>query len=90
MHNGVIIVHKVFFSLQPMFRRQNDVPPPSDWTGGCSEGQNAFRFFHEIISSKRWASARHYTVDPVLLPSSGNPFKCHEEVLYLFAAYDPT
>ena len=24
---------------------------------------------------------RHYTVDPMLLPS-GNPFKCHEEVLY--------
>ena len=24
----------------------------------------------------------HYTVDPMLLPS-GNPFKCHEEVLYL-------
>ena len=28
-------------------------------------------------------------VDPMLLPS-GNPFKCHEVVLYLFAAYDPT
>ena len=24
-----------------------------------------------------------YTVDPMLLPPSGNPFKCHEEVLYL-------
>ena len=24
---------------------------------------------------------RHYTVDPMLLPS-GNPFKSHEEVLY--------
>ena len=24
----------------------------------------------------------YYTVDPMLLPS-GNPFKCHEEVLYL-------
>ena len=24
----------------------------------------------------------HYTVDPVLFPS-GDPFKCHEEVLYL-------
>ena len=23
-----------------------------------------------------------YTVDPMLLPS-GNPFKCHEEILYL-------
>ena len=28
------------------------------------------------------ASPRHYTVDPMLFPS-GNPFKCHEEVLYL-------
>ena len=27
-------------------------------------------------------SPRHYTVDPMLFPS-GNPFKCHEEVLYL-------
>ena len=25
---------------------------------------------------------RYYTVDQMLLPS-GNPFKCHEEVLYL-------
>ena len=29
-----------------------------------------------------WASPRHYTVDPRLLPS-GNPFKCHEENLCL-------
>ena len=30
-----------------------------------------------------WVSPRYYTViDPMLLPS-GNPFKCHEEVLYL-------
>ena len=29
-----------------------------------------------------WASSRHYTVDPRLLPS-GIPFKCHDEVLYL-------
>ena len=28
------------------------------------------------------ASPRHYTVDPMLF-SSGNPFKCHQEVLYL-------
>ena len=28
------------------------------------------------------ASPRHYTVDPMLF-SSGNPFKCREEVLYL-------
>ena len=27
---------------------------------------------------QRWASPRHYTVDPMFLPS-GNPFKCHEE-----------
>ena len=27
-------------------------------------------------------SPRHYTVDPMLF-ASGNPFKCHEEVLYL-------
>ena len=27
-------------------------------------------------------SPRHYTVDSMLFPS-GNPFKCHEEVLYL-------
>ena len=33
--------------------------------------------------NERWASPRHYTVDPMLF-SSGNPFKCHEEVfLYL-------
>ena len=25
----------------------------------------------------------HYTVDPMLLPSGKNPFKGHEEVLYL-------
>ena len=33
-------------------------------------------------ATTRWASPRHYTVDPMLLPS-GNPFRCHEEVLYL-------
>ncbi|CAM9483825.1 unnamed protein product [Ascophyllum nodosum] len=33
-------------------------------------------------SAWRWASPRHYTVDPILLPSR-NPFKCHEVVLYL-------
>ena len=27
-------------------------------------------------------SPRHYTVDPMLLPS-GNPFKCHEEFFVL-------
>ena len=32
--------------------------------------------------NQRWASARYYTFDP-MLPPQGNPFKCHEEVLYL-------
>ena len=31
---------------------------------------------------QRWASPRHYTVDP-MLSAWGNLFKCHEEVLYL-------
>ena len=31
---------------------------------------------------------RDYTVDPMLLPS-GNPFKCHEEVLYLQLTIPP-
>ena len=35
-----------------------------------------------------WASPRHYTVDPMLLPS-GNPFKRHEEVLYLQPLIQP-
>ena len=30
-----------------------------------------------------------HTVDPMLFPS-GNQFKCHEDVLYLFAASDLT
>ena len=29
------------------------------------------------------ASPRHSTVDPLLLPSNRNPFKCHDEVLSL-------
>ena len=32
--------------------------------------------------NERWVSPRYYTVDPMLLPS-GNPIKCHEEVLSL-------
>ena len=32
--------------------------------------------------NERQTSPRHYTVDPMLLPS-GNPFKCHEEGLSL-------
>ena len=41
--------------------------------------------FMEINANVQYnggASPRHYTVDPMLFPS-GNPFKCHEEVLYL-------
>jgi len=34
------------------------------------------------ITVQRWAPPRHCTIDLMLLPS-GNPFKCHEEVLYL-------
>ena len=34
------------------------------------------------VQYKRWASPRHNTVNPMLFPS-GNPFKCHEEILYL-------
>ena len=33
--------------------------------------------------------SRYYTVDPMFLPSSGNPFKCHEEVLYLQSMIPP-
>ena len=37
---------------------------------------------------QRWASPRHYTVDPMLLPS-GNPFKCHEDILFLQTMIPP-
>ena len=37
---------------------------------------------------EQWASPRHLTVDPMLLPS-GNPFKCHEEVLSLQPTIPP-
>ena len=33
-------------------------------------------------TAQRWVSPWHYTADPMLLPSE-NPFKCHEEILYL-------
>ena len=48
----------------------------------CSD-ENTFKSHrpHYQQQQRRWASPRHYTVDPMLLPS-GNPFKCHEEVLY--------
>ena len=32
------------------------------------------------VRNNRWVSPRHYTVNPMLLPS-GNPIKCHERVL---------
>ena len=35
-----------------------------------------------VQTVERRASPRHNTVDPILQPS-GNPFKFHEEVLYL-------
>ena len=41
-----------------------------------------------VCAVQRWASPRHYTVDPMLFPS-GNPFKCHEEVLYLQPLIQP-
>ena len=28
-----------------------------------------------------------YTGNPMLLPSGNNPFECHEEVYFVFAAY---
>ena len=31
----------------------------------------------------KWASPQHYTVDPIMLFLSGNPFIRHEELLYL-------
>ena len=33
--------------------------------------------------SGAWASPRHYTGDPRLLPVVGNPFKYHVVALYL-------
>ena len=47
------------------------------------EGLDAFRFFFE-----RWASPRHDTVDPMLLPLE-NPVKCHEDVLSLQPTIPP-
>ena len=35
-----------------------------------------------LVVSETVGFSRHYIVYPMLLPS-GNPFKCHEEVLYL-------
>ena len=36
-----------------------------------------------FLTNERWVSPRYYNVDPMLLTTWGNPFKCHEEDLYL-------
>ena len=41
-----------------------------------------------VYSYERWPSPRHYIVASMLLPS-GNPFKCHEEILYLQPTIPP-
>ena len=41
-----------------------------------------------INVSVQYNGGQHYTVDPMLFPS-GNPFKCHEEVLYLQPLIQP-
>ena len=50
----------------------------------CFSGVSEWRLMINVNvkHNERRASPRHYTVDPMLFPS-GNPFKCHEEVLYL-------
>ena len=40
------------------------------------------------VRYNRWASPRHFTVDP-MLSASGNLFKCHEEVLSLQPVIPP-
>ena len=44
-----------------------------------------------VQHNERWVSPRCFTatVDPMILPS-GNPFKCHEEVLYMQPMIPPT
>ena len=42
-----------------------------------------------VINVSVQYSPRHHTVDPMSFPW-GNPFKCHEEVLYLQPFVDPT
>ena len=42
----------------------------------------------EVYIITVWVSLRYYTLDPMLFPS-GNPFKCHEEVLYLQTMIPP-
>ena len=62
--------------------------PPSadheqDWQPYPFDPYSAICDDHTYIHTvQRWISPRYYTVDPMLLPS-GNPFKCHEEVLSL-------
>ena len=36
-----------------------------------------------VVQYNWWGSPQHNTVDPMLLSSGRNPFKCHEEVWYL-------
>ena len=48
------------------------------WCSPCMAFNNNVSVQHDGA----WVSPRYYTVDPMLLPSE-NPFKCHEEVLYL-------
>ncbi|CAN0431659.1 unnamed protein product [Ascophyllum nodosum] len=50
---------------------------------GSSRGPLSYTYIH-ILSTRQGVRQHYYscTVDPVLFPS-GNPFKCHEEVLYL-------
>ena len=44
-----------------------------------------------VQHNERWVSPRCFTAtgDPMILPS-GNPFKCHEEVLYMQPMIPPT
>ena len=41
-------------------------------------------------TAQRRVSPRYYTVDPTMLLPSGNPFKCHEDILYLQPMIPPT
>ena len=75
--------------MKPVRRlREPSVEVP--WTEGSTKAP--WRV-HEASTKGPWRNfvgfLHDYHRDPMLLPS-GSPFKCHEEVLYLFAAYDPT
>ena len=41
------------------------------------------------VSARLLPDVRLYTVDPIMLLPLGNPFKCHEEVLYLQPMISP-